>query len=341
MSTGGTSSVTSSRKTLIPVGIAGLGMYVPEKRLTNHDLERIVDTSDEWIMQRTGIRERRIAAADEFTSGMATRAALAALADAKVAGRDVDLVIVCTVTGDQPFPATSCDVAKNIGADGAGGFDLSAACSGFVFGVQTGAQYVATGTYKNVLVIGAEKLSSILDYTDRNTCVLFGDGAGAVLLTALDRAGRGEYLGGSMGMQGGNLETLAVPGGGCRHPPSPQSIENRLHFMKMGGNKVFRFAVTTFAELVERSMAPYGYEQLGLVIPHQVNQRIIESAADRVGLPHAMFFSNIIHYGNTSSASVPIAMTEACAQGKLVKGKIVCVCAFGAGLAWGHFLVRW
>lgn len=327
--------------TLIPVGIAGLGKYVPEKRLTNHDLEKLVDTSDEWIMQRTGIRERRIAGPGEWTSAMATAAGRAALADAKVAPADVDMIIVCTVTGDQPFPATSCDVAKNLGADRAGGFDISAACSGFVFGVQTGAQFVATGTYRNVLVIGAEKLSCILDYTDRNTCVLFGDGAGAVLLTSLDRAGRGQYLGGSMGMQGGNVETLAVPGGGSRHPASPDTIERRLHYMKMGGNKVFRFAVTTFAELVETSMKPYGYEQLGLVIPHQVNQRIIESAADRVGLPHAKFFSNIQNYGNTSAASVPIAMAEANEQGRIEKGKILCVVAFGAGLAWGHFLLRW
>ncbi len=326
----------------IRVGIAGLGCYLPERRLTNADLEQMVDTSDEWIVQRTGIRERRIAGPQEFTSDLATAAARRALADAGIEPMDIDLVLVCTVTGDQPFPATSCAVAYNIGATRAGGFDISAACSGFVFGVQTGAQFVATGAYQTVLVIGAEKLSSILDYQDRNTCVLFGDGAGAAVLTSLERArGRGEILSGSIKMQGGNLDMLAVPGGGSRVPASHDSIDRRLHYMKMGGTKVFRFAVSTFADVVERAMEPYGYEQLGLVVPHQVNQRIIEAAADRLDLPHALFFSNIAKYGNTSAASVPIALTEARDEGRLEPGKIICVCAFGAGLAWGHFLMRW
>jgi 3-oxoacyl-[acyl-carrier-protein] synthase-3 len=325
----------------IQVGVAGLGHYVPGRRLTNQDLEKLVDTSDEWIVQRTGIRERRIAAADEFTSDMAAHAARRALADAGVDAKDVDLILCATVTGDQPFPATVAAVAHSIGAVRAGGFDVSAACSGFVFALQTARQFIATGTYRNVLVIGAEKLSSILDYEDRNTCVLFGDGAGAVLLTSLDRAGRGEYIEGSISMQGGNDDVLSVPGGGSRRPPSHETIDQRLHYMKMGGTKVFRFAVKTFADLVETSMRRFGYDELSVVVPHQVNQRIIEAAAERTGLPPERFFSNIAKYGNTSAASVPIALSEARDEGRLTKGKIVCIVAFGAGLAWGHVLLRW
>lgn len=323
------------------VGIAGLGSYLPDKRMTNADLEKIVDTSDHWITQRTGIKERRIAAADQACGDLATAAAERALADAGVRGEEVDLVLCCTVTGDQPFPATACDVAYRIGAHAAGGFDLSAACSGFVFGLQVGAQFVATGAYQNVLVIGAEKLSSILDYTDRNTCVLFGDGAGAVLLTPHERAGQGRYLGGSIRVEGNNHDVLSVPGGGSRLGTTHATVAGGQHFMKMGGTKVFRFAVRTFAELVEESLRPHGYEQLGLVVPHQVNQRIIEAAAERLGLDIDLFYSNIAEYGNTSSASVPIALTEARDRGRLESGKIICLVAFGAGLTWGHALLRW
>ncbi|HLU40422.1 MAG TPA: beta-ketoacyl-ACP synthase III [Planctomycetota bacterium] len=324
-----------------PVGIAGVGKYVPERRLTNRDLEAMVDTSDEWIVQRTGISERRIAAADESCSTVGVRAARAALEDARLTGKDIDLVLCCTVTGDQPFPATACRIGADIGAVNAGGFDISAACSGFLYGMQVGAQFVATGAARNVLVIGAEVLSRILDYKDRNTCVLFGDGAGAVILSPLERAGRGEYLGGSIGMEGGQEDVLCVPAGGSRKPASRETIEQGQHYMKMGGVKVFRFAVKVFADLVEQSMRPYGYDQLGLVIPHQVNQRIIEAAAERVGLPTSRFFVNIDRYGNTSAASVPIALTEAVEQGRVVKDKIVCMVAFGAGMAWGHVLLRW
>ena len=328
-------------KQLIPVGVAGVGKCLPEARLTNFDLEKMVDTSDEWIVQRTGIRERRIAPPQVATSELATEAARAALADAKMSGDEIDLILCCTVTGDQPFPATACAIGKHIGATRAGGFDLAAACSGFVFGAQVAAQFIATGVYRNVLVVGAEKLSTILDYQDRNTCVLFGDGAGAAVFSTLERAGRAEYLGGSIRMEGGQDDVLSVPAGGSRVPTSAQTVADRLHYMKMGGNKVYRFAVKTFAELVETSMKPYGYDELGLIIPHQVNQRIIEAAAERVGLPIDRFYINIGRYGNTSAASVPIALAEAAENGLLQKGKIVCVVAFGAGLAWGHLLLRW
>ncbi len=327
--------------TLIPVGVAGLGNYVPERRLTNHDLEKIVDTSDEWIVQRTGIRERRIAAPEQVTSSLALEAARMALADAKMSPDEIDLVICATVTGDQPFPATACRVGLDLGAHRAGGFDVAAACSGFVFASQIAAGFVGSGQFRNVLVCGAEVLSRILDYTDRNTCVLFGDGAGAAVFTSLERAQRGEFLGGSISMEGGAESVLAQPGGGSRHPASSATVEQRLHYMKMGGTKVFRFAVRVFAELVQKVVDQYGVEQIGVIVPHQVNQRIIESAMEQVGLPMDLVFSNIDRYGNTSAASVPIALREAYDAGRLQKGKLVIMPAFGAGMAWGHLLLRW
>lgn len=324
------------------VGIAGVGRYVPEKKLTNHDLEKIVDTSDEWIVQRTGIRERRIAASEEVTSSLALNAARQALEHAQVDGKDLDLVICATVTGDQPFPATACRLGLDLGAKDAGGFDIGAACSGFVFATQVGANMVASGSHKRVLVVGAEILSRILDYEDRNTCVLFGDGAGAALLTPLEDAkGQGEYLGGSISMEGGAEDVLAQPGGGSRHPATSDTVEKRLHFMKMGGTKVFRFAVRVFAGLVRDVVEKYGADQIGVIIPHQVNQRIIESAMEQVGLPMDLVFSNIDRYGNTSAASVPIALREAYEAGRLQKGKLVVMPAFGAGMAWGHVVLRW
>ena len=323
------------------VGIAGLGRYVPEKRLTNQDLEKIVDTSDEWIVQRTGIKERRIAAPTDVTSTLAIHAAKQALEHANVAPEDLDLVICATVTGDQPFPATACRIGYDLGAKDAGGFDLAAACSGFVFATQVGANMVRSGAYSKVLVCGAEILSRILDYEDRNTCVLFGDGAGAAVITPLAECEQGEYLGGSISMEGGAEDVLAQPGGGSRHPASPESIEKRLHFMKMGGTKVFRFAVRVFAKLVRDVAEEYGADQIGCIIPHQVNQRIIEAAMEQVGLPMDLVFSNINRYGNTSAASVAIALREAYDAGRLEKGKLVVMPAFGAGMAWGHTLLRW
>lgn len=323
------------------VGIAGLGRYVPEKVLSNQDLEKIVDTSDEWIVQRTGIRQRRIAADDQFTSTLAIEAGKQALEDAGIEGKDLDLVICATVTGDQPFPATACRLGLELGAKDAGGFDLAAACSGFVFASQVASNMVASGAYSKVLVVGAEILSRILDYEDRNTCVLFGDGAGAAVFTPLDVAKRGEYLGGSIAMEGGAEDVLAQPGGGSRHPASPDTIEQRLHYMKMGGTKVFRFAVRVFAGLVRKVIEQYGVDEIGVIIPHQVNQRIIESAMEQVGLPMDRVFCNIDRYGNTSAASVPIALREAYDAGRLEKGKLVLMPAFGAGMAWGHLLLRW
>ena len=324
-----------------PVGFAGLGRYVPEKRLTNQDLEKMVDTSDEWIVQRTGIRERRIADDSEVTSSLAVKAARQALEHANMSPEELELIICATVTGDQPFPATSCRIGHDLGAKDAGGFDLSAACSGFVFASQVGANLVASGAYSKVLVCGAEILSRILDYEDRNTCVLFGDGSGAAVITPHEHCQQGEYLGGSISMEGGAEDVLAQPGGGSRHPARAETVEQRLHFMKMGGTKVFRFAVRVFAGLVRQTVEKYGADQIGVIIPHQVNQRIIESAMDQVGLPMDLVFSNIDRYGNTSAASVPIALREAYDAGRLEKGKLVLMPAFGAGMAWGHTLLRW
>ena len=328
-------------QSLIPMGLCGLGHFVPETRLTNADLEKMVDTSDDWIVQRTGIRERRIAGKDLDTSRMGILAAQRAIADAKIDPSEIDLVICCTVSGDQVFPATACRIGKEIGAVRAGGFDIAAACSGFVFGSQVAAGFIRSGVYKTVLVVGAEILSRIVDYTDRNTCVLFGDGAGAAIYTSHSRAGRGEFLGGSIQMEGASEDVLAVPGGGSRHPASHESVDQRLHFMKMGGTKVFRFAVRVFAELVQRVVDQYGLDEIGVIIPHQVNQRIIESAMDSLGLPMDLVYSNIERFGNTSAASVPIALSEAVAAGRLQKGKLAVMPAFGAGLAWGHIVLRW
>ncbi len=326
---------------LIPVGIAGLGRYVPEKVLTNHDLEKLVDTSDEWIVQRTGIRERHIAAPEEITSTLCLHAARQALADAQMSPEELDLIVVATVTPDQSFPATACRLGLDLGAKKAGGFDLSAACSGFVFGAQVAKGFVSSGQCKNVLVVGAEILSRILDYKDRNTCVLFGDGAGAAVFTSFDRAGRGEFLGGSISMEGGAEDVLAQPAGGSRIPTTPESIAQGLHHMKMGGTKVFRFAVRVFAEMVQKVVDQYGRDQIGVIVPHQVNQRIIESAMEQIGMPMEYVFANIDRYGNTAAASVPIALREAYEAGRLQKGKLVVMPAFGAGMTWGHLVVRW
>jgi len=327
---------------LIPVGIAGTGSYAPERVLSNDDLEKLVDTSDEWIFQRTGIRERRIAAADEDSGSMGAMAALRACEMAGIAPDEIDLIVCATTTPDLPFPSTACHIQERIKAWNAGGFDLNSACTGFVFAFNTAVQFVATGTYKRVLVVGTEKLSTIIDYNDRNTCIIFGDGAGAKILTPLeDAGGQGEVLSTSIYTEGGKDDVLCVPAGGSRLPATAETIATGQHFMMMGGNKVYRFAVSTFARLVQDSMKPYGWDQLGRIVPHQVNQRIVEAAMERLDLPIETCYSNIRKYGNTAAASVPVAFDEAYRDDALPKGKIVCCVAFGAGLSWGHYLLRW
>ena len=330
-----------SARTLRRVGIAGTGAYVPTKVLTNDDLSKMVATSDEWIQQRTGIRERRIVPTGMTTSDMCAEAARRALAAAKLEAKDVDLLLVGTVSGDCIFPATACAVAHKIGATNAGGYDLSGACTGFLMGLSTGAQFVATGAYDIVLVIGAESLSRLIDYKDRNSCILFGDGAGAAVLRPWDKAGRGEILHSTLGMDGSQFEMIWVPAGLARTPVNYQLLEEKQHLMKIRGREVYQFAVRKMVELVERELARYPGEEVGLVIPHQVNLRIIESAIERLAIPMEKVVVNIDRYGNTSAASIPVALDEAVRAGRMPKGKLVVFVAFGAGLAWGSTLVRW
>ena len=327
---------------IVQAGIAGIGAHLPEKVLTNFDLEKMVDTSDEWIQQRTGISERRIAADGEFSSDLATAASRLALEDAGVAPDEIGLVIVATATPDQTFPATAFQVIKNLGCENAGGWDLSAACSGFVFGVQAAAQYVRSGTMDAVLVIGVETLSRILDYRDRATCILFGDGAGAAVVTPLARAGGFEYVEGYIGAAPDH-DAIIRPGGGSRIPSTNESVANGDHFLQMDGRRTFKVAVRTFADMVQNSVAAHGgLDSLGMVVPHQMNQRIIEAVAERLDLPAERFFSNVARYGNTSAASIPIAMCEARDLGRFeaISGRLACMCAFGSGLGFGQFLLR-
>ncbi|MBI1851598.1 MAG: ketoacyl-ACP synthase III [Planctomycetes bacterium] len=323
------------------VGVAGTGSYLPPRRLTNQELEKMVDTSDEWIRERTGIRERRIVDEGVVTSDLAVEASRQALAAASVSAEDVDFIIVATSTPDNIFPATACHVQHKIGATRAATIDISAACTGFIYGVAMGAQFIATGTYRNVLVIGAECLSKITDYTDRTTCILFGDGAGAVLLQA--DAPHGHVLSTFLRGDGSGGEVMQVPGGGSRIPASIESVQNRMHFMRIRGREVFKFAVMKMVELIEDGLRSNGIsrEELGLIIPHQVNMRIIELALKKLDIPPDQAYTNIDRYGNTSAASIPIALDEAVRENRLVSGKAIVCVAFGAGLTWGSLVMRW
>jgi 3-oxoacyl-[acyl-carrier-protein] synthase-3 len=326
---------------LLDVGIAGLGSYAPEKVVTNDDLAERVETSDEWVFQRTGIRERRVIGPDECSGSMATIASRRAIEDAGLTPQDIDLILCATTTPDNPFPSTACHVQADLEAWQAAGYDLNSACSGFVFGFNTAVQFIRTGMYRNVLVIGVESLSTILNWDDRNTCVIFGDGAGAMVLRPFEDCGRGKVMSMSMYCEGGKDDVLRVPAGGSRMPATHETIDKKLHTMVMGGNKVYRFAVSTFAKLVREAVEPYGFEQLGRVVPHQVNQRIFEAACERLDMPIDLVYSNIHKYGNTAAASIPMAFDEAFREGALPEDKLIVSAAFGAGMSWGHFMVRW
>jgi 3-oxoacyl-[acyl-carrier-protein] synthase-3 len=322
------------------VGIIGVGEYLPKKILTNADLEKMVDTSDEWITARTGIKERRVAAKAEAASDLATKAAVEALKDAKLKPQDLDLIIVATVTADMPFPATSCFVQANLGAKNAVCFDISAACSGLVHGITVAEQFISRGSYKNALVVGAEVLSFLTDWQDRNTCVLFGDGAGACVLSEVESGG---ILSTYLGSDGTKADLLLTPGGGSRHPASHQTIDHRLHYIKMQGNELFKLAVTIMAEAARVALKKAGLEckDIDLVIPHQANMRIIMAMARKLGLPEDRIYLNIEKYGNMSSASTATALCEAVKEGKIKKGDIVLLVAFGAGLVWGACVIKW
>lgn len=320
--------------------ILGTGCYVPDRVLSNADLERMVDTSNEWIVERTGIRERRIAAPEETTSSMAAIAARRACEDAGVSTDEIDLILIATVTPDYITPSAACLVQHAIGASRAGGVDLNAACSGFIYALSIGAGLVSSGMHRRVLVIGSETLSRITDYTDRGTCILFGDGAGAVVLgPATDGAG---LIHSRLRSDGEHFDLLQVPGGGSKYPSSAETVAGRKHYLHVAGRQVFRFATGAFIELIRDAMetCQLTHDDIKLVIPHQVNERIIDAAMKRIDIPHEKCFINIDRYGNTSSASIPIALDEARRTGRLVAGDLCIMVGFGAGLAWASAVVR-
>lgn len=331
----------AARPGVIPAGILGLGSYVPERVLSNRHLEEIVETSDEWIVTRTGIRQRRIAGPDETTADLALGAAQAALRDAALDPSEVDLVIVATVTGDQPFPAVSSLVQHRLGATRAAAFDLAAGCSGFIYALAVGAQFIQTGLYRHVLVVGAETLSRITNWRDRATCVLFGDGAGAAVL---GRVGEEEgFLSFDLGSDGGGAEMLSVVPGGYGHPLTTGSDAEQVNSIRMAGGEVFKFAVKVVDESTVRALDRAGLKvsDLDLMVPHQANNRIIDAAAKRLGLDPSRVYSNVERYGNTSAASIPIALDEARAEGKVRPGDLLALVGFGAGLSWASCIVKW
>lgn len=324
--------------------ISALGCYVPPGVLTNHDLEKLVQTNDEWILDRTGISERHIAAPDVATSDLATSAARAALAERGIDPGELDALIVCTVTPDFLFPSTACIVQHNLGARNVWGFDLIAACSGFLYGLTTAANFVAAGTHKKVLVIGADTMSRIIDYTDRTTCILFGDGAGAFLV---ERASEDEpnlgfidFLG---EIDGSGGEFLRMPAGGSRLPASAETVANRMHYVHQEGQAVFKYAVNKMFQMSTELLRRNGYTaaDLNILIPHQANKRIIMATAERLGLGEDRVMMNIGHYGNTTAGTIPLATRDAVAQGRLKKGDLVLFAAVGAGYTTGASLWRW
>ncbi|MCW5551335.1 MAG: ketoacyl-ACP synthase III [Verrucomicrobiae bacterium] len=321
--------------------ITGVGAYVPTRVLTNSDLEKMVDTSDEWITTRTGIKERRIAAADEFTSDMASKAAQRAMKAAGVTGEQIDLIIVATITPDMVFPSTACLVQQKIGARRAAAFDLEAACSGFIYGLEIAQQFIMSQTYDTVLVIGAEKLSSIVDWKDRNTCVLFGDGAGAAILQ--NRANSHGLLTAVMGADGDKSDLLYMPGGGSRCPASMESVSGRLHFLRMEGKETFKHAVQAMVKAAKETLrrCEVNISQVKCIIPHQANRRIIDAVGERLGATPGQLFVNLDRYGNTSAASVAIALDEAVNSGRIQRGELILLVVFGGGLTWGAALIEW
>ncbi|HTI99732.1 MAG TPA: beta-ketoacyl-ACP synthase III [Dongiaceae bacterium] len=321
--------------------ITGVGSYVPEKVLTNSDLERMVETSDEWITSRTGIKERRIAAAEEFTSDLGAKAALKAMEMAGVTAEQIDLVIVATITPDMPFPSTACLVQKKLGAHRAAAFDLEAACSGFIYALEIGLQFIMSRTYETVLVIGAEKLSAITNWKDRNTCVLFGDGAGAAILQ--NRPNSHGLLTAIMGADGNKADLLSMPGGGSRCPASNETVAAGMHYLRMDGKETFKNAVQAMTSAANEAMrrCEVNISQIKCVIPHQANRRIIDAVSDRLNATPEQLFVNLDKYGNTSAASVAIALDEAVASGRVRRGDLILIVVFGAGLTWGAAVIEW
>lgn len=322
------------------VAIIGMGHYVPERVLTNADLEKMVDTTDEWIVTRSGIRERHIAREDQATSDLAAEAARRAMTSAGVKPEEIDLIIVATITPDMPFPNTACFVQSLIGAKNATCIGLEAACTGFLFALDAASQYLLTGRFKTALVIGAEKMSSIVDWQDRTTCVLFGDGAGAVVIQARD-TGEG-ILSTVTGSDGALAGLLSLPAGGSRTPASVKTVEARQHFIRMDGKDVFKHAVRAMSESIRRALENSGLakEDIACVVPHQANMRIVEAIRTRLELEPEKVFVNLDKVGNMSSASIPVALDEAVQCGRIKKGDNVVLVAFGGGLTWGAMVVK-
>jgi 3-oxoacyl-[acyl-carrier-protein] synthase-3 len=329
-------------RTAVRAKISSLGTYVPPKLLTNADLEKMVDTNDQWIMERTGIRERHIVEKGVAASDLAAEAAKICLAKRGISASEVDVIIVATVTPDMFFPATACLVQDKIGAGKAWGFDLSAACSGFIYALQVGAKLVESGVHSKVLVIGADVMSSIIDYTDRTTCVIFGDGAGCVLLEPCtgDEIGLIDF---SHEIDGGGAASLNMPGGGSLNPPSAETVAKKMHYVHQDGGAVYKFAVRKMAEVSERVLERNGLKgtDLGCFIPHQANKRIILSTAERLGLSEDRVIINIDRFGNTTAATIPLAMQTAVDESRMKKGDLVLLASVGAGFTVGATLLRW
>jgi 3-oxoacyl-[acyl-carrier-protein] synthase-3 len=327
---------------LARVKISALGTYVPPRILSNADLEKMVETSNDWILERTGIRERHLADKGVATSDLAVEAAKKALAQRGIPATDLEAILIATVTPDMLFPSTACLVQHKLGAHGAWGFDLSAACSAFLYALQTGAQYVATGMHKKVLVIGSDVMSSIIDYTDRATCVIFGDGAGAVILEPAEEDGVGliDYV---HEVDGSGAQSLYMPGGGSLHPSTRETVEKKMHYVHQDGQAVFKFAVRKQTELCEKLLKRNNLKgcDLDAFIPHQANRRIIMATADRLGLRPESLIINIDRYGNTTAGTIPLAMGTAIEEGKLKKGSLVMLASVGAGFTVGATLLRW
>jgi 3-oxoacyl-[acyl-carrier-protein] synthase-3 len=320
--------------------IAGTGSSVPERRLTNDDLSKMVDTNDEWIVQRTGIRERRIAGPGETTASLGTAAARKAIAAAGLEAKDIDLIIVATITPEMVFPSTACFVGAELGLPGVPAFDMSAACSGFIYALATGANFIKAGQYKNVLVVGAETISRITNYKDRGSCIIFGDGAGAVVLQRSNDATKGVIYNRLHADGSGGSAMTCIPG--SRFPVSEAMIAEGKHLMEIKGREVYKFAVTKFEELIREAMraCELTIDQVSLIVPHQVNQRIIDSAMEKLGFPAEKAYVNIDRFGNTSAASIPLALDEAWKGGRVESGDHLIFVAFGAGLTWANAVVR-
>ncbi len=326
----------------MPVTIAGTGSYLPERILTNDELAKVVDTSDEWITSRTGIKERRIAAEGEFTSDMAAKAAEKALEQASIAAEDIELIIVATITPDTPTPATACHVQAKLGSFSAVAFDISAACFGFLYAMKIAKRLISDGAYGNALIIGAEKLSSATNWEDRNTCVLFGDGAGAAVLRK-SQDGEGRILATEMGTDGRHTNLLEIKGGGSACPITPANAELNLQTLSMQGREVFKLAVNAMRTAAETVIERAGLtpEDITLVVPHQANLRIIDAIADRLSVPNEKVFVNLDKYGNTSAAAVAIALDEAHREGRFKRGDNIILVVFGAALTWAATAIEW